>query len=297
MKRRLIRKKSGEVVKPTLHNSSPTFNAPGTPKTVHFNNDLEQIQPFFQTDRTISISVDSSPVHYNEKKRIRLFIHSDTTIHHERPVEWTTGQWYGRAIVQWSMFVTLLNSRSRYRHPLQFENLHLSTDRQSLIGAVAVANIAFEKQVTARFTIDDWQTISEVTAKVTAEYRWTQNPTNAYDQFRFIIELPAQASLHTMTLLFCIQYAVNGQEYWDNNSSENCHVNLTRNMPLQRLRASDEYDGPRSYLNGRSSDRYNITTSLLHTTTTLFAVPYALSELKESRSTLALHLRQWYLIG
>ena len=61
-----------------------------------------------------------------------------------------------------------------------------------LIGAVAVAIIAFEKQVAARFTIDDWQTSS----KVTAEYKWTQKPVDADDQFRFATALPARADLH-----------------------------------------------------------------------------------------------------
>lgn len=88
-----------------------------------------------------------------------------------------------------------------------------------------MANIAFEKRVSARFTIDDWQTVSEVTAEF-------KLPEGRYDRFSFFIPLPAQAEGEAMSVIICLRYQVNGQEPWDNNSGKNYFINLTPERPL-----------------------------------------------------------------
>jgi hypothetical protein len=50
-----------------------------------------------------------------------------------------------------------------------------------------VANIAFEKRVSARFTVDGWQ----ITSEVAAEYKRPENIEGVYDRFGFTIALLA----------------------------------------------------------------------------------------------------------
>lgn len=66
---------------------------------------------------------------------------------------------------RWEAASNNLHRGSRDRGFVQLHDFDLSSDRQSLVRAVAVANIAFEKRVSARFTTDDWQTVSDVTAE------------------------------------------------------------------------------------------------------------------------------------
>jgi hypothetical protein len=214
MRQSLIRKKS------SLRSLRPSA-APASPvKTVHFNDNLEEMQHFLQNDKPSSISK-----HMIQSKE---------------------------PSVRWEITATnLSNATDNYQSLVQLESLHVAIDCQSLVGAVTVANIAFEKHVVARFTIDDWQTISEATA----DFRHTQKPTNTHDQFQFVIKLPDQADACTKTLLLCIRYRVNGQEYWDNNSGNDYQVIFTRKTPQ------------RGVPSGHFSDRYNFTASLRETIT------------------------------
>jgi Carbohydrate/starch-binding module (family 21) len=70
------------------------------------------------------------------------------------------------------------------------------------------------------FTVDGWQTISEVAA----EYKRPENIEGAYDRFGFTIALPAQAEAMTVTI--CVRYQVAGQEFWDSNSGKNYFINI-----------------------------------------------------------------------
>jgi Carbohydrate/starch-binding module (family 21) len=251
---KLARKKSGEVVKSALHHSSQTSSPPAPlAKKVRFNENLEQVRHFFEADCTVSISADSSPINGNldeqEDRLIQPFL-SNGSSSQSTPWEATV--------------INFSRASNGDRQFVQFDKVYLSTDNQNLIGAVNVANIAFEKQVAARFTLDDWQTVSEITA----EYKSTE-PVNTYDQFQFTIALPAQADLRIKSILLCIRYRVDGQEFWDNNSGKNYIINFNRKLPLPKYIASDDYDTPASHLNNRFSDRYNFATSLRATSTLL----------------------------
>lgn len=101
-----------------------------------------------------------------------------------------------------------------------------------LRGIVRVRNIAFEKRVAARFTVDDWTTVSEVLARYTGP-----GPTGAHgddstwDRFAFSISLefyaprprPSARASHASTdshstLLLAVSFSVPGiGEWWDNN--------------------------------------------------------------------------------
>jgi hypothetical protein len=114
------------------------------------------------------------------------------------------------------------------RHlPVRVERVYLSTDKQNLLGCVAVQNISFQKLVVVRFTLDYWQTVSEVTAEFSNDVRKKFREEN-YDRFIFKVKLQDLANLDTKTLFFCVRYVVNGQELWDNNNHMNYQVDFKK---------------------------------------------------------------------
>lgn len=94
---------------------------------------------------------------------------------------------------------------------------------------MAVANLAFNKHVVVRFTLDYWKTTSEVVAEYDPEQR-TKPREDGYDQFKFSIKLSDQANLETRTLLLCFRYDVNGQQYWDSNDNQNYQVDFIKKV-------------------------------------------------------------------
>jgi len=66
--------------------------------------------------------------------------------------------------------------------------LFLSADNKILVGSVAVANIAFNKLVVARFTLDYWKTTSEVVAEYNNDVRQPKHA-DGRDRFNFNIKL------------------------------------------------------------------------------------------------------------
>ncbi|KAK7519809.1 putative phosphatase regulatory subunit-domain-containing protein [Phyllosticta citriasiana] len=220
MKPPLLRKKSGELVKPALrptsHNRRRPSSMPGTPsfsKAVHFNDDIEQVRHFLQVDRPIAVSAGSSPVEAYDSE-------------HEYPFG---DEYTRREKVEWELRLTNFprDSFERQSQPVRVEKICLSPDTSTLIGHVAVANIAFHKSVVARFTLDYWKTTSEVVAEFNNDVRRKQS-NDGYDRFVFNIKLADQAHLESKTMLLCVRYNVNGQEFWDNNNSMNYQADFIK---------------------------------------------------------------------
>lgn len=215
----LLRKKSGELVKPALRASSQRrpLSVPGTPtyaKNVHFNEDIEQVRHFLQVDRPIAVSAGSSPVETYDSETEYPFGHEDG--YKSRTVEWE---------IRTANFPK--DTVERLSQPVRVEKIFLSSDFKTLVGTVAVANIAYQKLVVARFTFDYWKTTSEVVAEYNNDVRRKQVH-DGFDRFNFNIKLSDQAHLESKTLLLCVRYSVNGQDYWDNNSSINYQVDFIK---------------------------------------------------------------------
>ncbi|KAL9097403.1 MAG: hypothetical protein Q9165_000298 [Trypethelium subeluteriae] len=215
----LLRKKSGELVKPALRPSSRRrySSMPGTPtysKAVHFNEDIEQVRHFLQVDRPIAVSAGSSPVETCETESEYPFGH---------------GEGPGSQRTEWEIKVANFPSESyaRSTQPVRVERIFLSTDQKTLIGCVAVANIAFHKLVVARFTFDYWKTTSEIVAEYNDEIGRKQVK-DGYDRFNFNIKLADQANLEAKTLLLCVRYSVDREEFWDNNNNANFQVDFAK---------------------------------------------------------------------
>jgi len=120
-----------------------------------------------------------------------------------------------------------------------------------LTGTILVRNVPYEKHVAVRFTLDDWQTTSEVRARhvvsvpilpwekahsrtigdavgMLANARNSASTPPTWDRFSFNIRLEDHAyKLHERVLWFVGRYTASGEgggEWWDNNSGSNYRV-------------------------------------------------------------------------
>ena len=224
----LIRKKSGELVRPALRASSMKrrpSSMPGTPtysKAVHFHdNSLVHVRHFLQVDRPTAVSASSSPVDSTYEDNSEFpFGHDDSNLR-SPPFDWE---------------IALTNfprdSPERTVLPVRTEKVYLSSDTKFLTGSVIVRNLSFHKLVVARFTLDYWKTTSEVVAEYSSDVRQRQTD-DGCDRFTFSIKLEDQANLENRSMLFCVRYNVNGQEYWDNNNSTNYKVDFSKKFKPQ----------------------------------------------------------------
>lgn len=216
----MVRKKSGELVRPALRASSARrrpSSMPGTPtfsKAVHFDSHLEHVRHFLQVDRPLAVSAGSSPVESYDSDN--EFPFGDDGNSRSPPWEWE---------IITSNFPAA--TPQRLAQPVRLERVFLSADNKTLVGTVAVANLAFHKHVVARFTLDYWKTTSEVVAEYNNDVR-QQRHSDKFDRFNFNIKLADLANLEAKTMFFCIKYVVNGQEYWDNNNFTNFQVDFRK---------------------------------------------------------------------
>ncbi|KAF2638596.1 hypothetical protein P280DRAFT_359680, partial [Massarina eburnea CBS 473.64] len=223
----LVRKKSGELVKPALRPAAHRrpSSMPGTPtyhKAVHFNENMEQVRHFLTLDKPIAVSASTSPVETYDSDGEYPFFSSKQQKEPEWDIKLTNfpkAETYERTIM-----------------PVRVERIFLASDHKTLVGTIACANISFHKVVIARFTLDYWKTTSEVVAEYNNDIRRKQKD-DGYDRFNFNIKLADQANLESKTLLLCARYQCNGQEFWDNNNSINYQVDFVKkSQPQQKAK-------------------------------------------------------------
>ncbi|EPS38221.1 hypothetical protein H072_7922 [Dactylellina haptotyla CBS 200.50] len=245
----MVRKKSGELVKSSL--KSPNLkrrpssmpSTPTYPKVVHFDSHLEHVRHFLHAERPSAVSAGSSPVESN----------FDTDSEYPFPTS-------EEPPFEWDIALPNFPERvDRSSWPVRVEKVILSHDKKVLLGTVAVANISFQKLVVARFTLDYWQTTSEVVAEYTNDVR-RRHYEDGCDRFTFKIKLEDMANLDSKTLFFCVRYRVQDQEFWDNNNSINYQVDFRKkpipqhgksgpssssSRPLPRSKGTSASGGPR----------------------------------------------------
>ena len=221
----MVRKKSGELVRPALrpsYSKRRPSSMPGTPtysKAVHFDSHLEHVRHFLQVDKPLAVSAGSSPVE-NYENEVEFPFSDEDGRPRGNSFEWA---------IRLANFPT--DAVQRQNMPVRVERVFLSSDNKTLVGAIAVQNLAFHKHVVARFTLDYWKTTSEVVADYNHDVRRRQN--DGCDRFNFSIKLADLANLENKTMFFCIRYSVNGQDYWDNNNGINYQVDFTKQSKPQ----------------------------------------------------------------
>ena len=85
-------------------------------------------------------------------------------------------------------------------------------------GIIRVTNLSYTKEVTVRYTLDDWDTYRDIWA----DYMSSCSGGNT-NKFSFRISVPSDFELHRC-MRFAIRYKVLNQEFWDNNNTKNYHV-------------------------------------------------------------------------
>lgn len=251
----MLRKKSGEPVKPAIRppNRRKVSSMPGTPtfskKGVHFNDELQQVRHFLQVDRPIAVSAGGSPVEVFEEEKEFPFTRGPVP---SRSIELRLGNFPRESYERQSL-------------PVRLERINLSFDQKTLLGSVAVANLAFHKVVAARFTFDNWRTVSEVTAEYSNLNSEGRSRASGYDIFDFNVKLSDQANLEHKTMFICIRYQVGGNEYWDNNNSRNFKVEFVKRDAVgaaSQPQALSPKHIPRSRQNSAASHRLRSSPSI-----------------------------------
>ncbi len=230
----LIRKKSGEILKPSLKTSSSFASLEGNPfspsgskscpstpssfpKYVHFDTQLERVKLFLHDQKPQVVSRDGSPADYTTSEGEEFpFPPTDEEADSRKPL----------------LEIRLPNFPTAHApdSDLYLEAVFLDEDRKTLKGVVRVKNLAFQKWVAVRFTFDWWQTTSEVTATHKESMKGGQ-----YDRFTFSLKLHDMlAKIEDKTLFLALRYTTDGREIWDNNGGSNYQVNFVRTKPAPR---------------------------------------------------------------
>uniref|UniRef100_A0A3Q3L3X3 CBM21 domain-containing protein n=1 Tax=Labrus bergylta TaxID=56723 RepID=A0A3Q3L3X3_9LABR len=98
----------------------------------------------------------------------------------------------------------------------------VQADEFSLSGFVRVLNLAFQKSVSLRYSLNNWITFMDSLASYVPS-----SCDGDTDKFCFKIVMPTSFD-NGGTLQFAIKYCVKGKEYWDNNNGNNYKVRRHR---------------------------------------------------------------------
>lgn len=208
-----IRKKSGEILKPSLKRtakSAPT--TPTCPKYVHFDTKLEHVRLFLQAETPDAVKEDAEPeTEEDEEERT-----SDLSL----------------VLPNWPAPSTMSNARMVF-----VESIVFSDDKSSLNGRIQVQNIAFHKNVTVRYTFDYWQSVHESHALYKESI---SKDKSSFDRFTFQISLVGKVGDNVApedeqrTMYFAVRYNVEGREIWDNNGGMNYQVEFKRTSTVPK---------------------------------------------------------------
>ncbi|KAG2181207.1 hypothetical protein INT43_008789 [Umbelopsis isabellina] len=199
--------KSG--LRPVLKHRAHTAPVNALPKYVRFDQKLEHVRLFLKAQTPSSVQND--PVLDLEEEDVN-------TINLQYP------NWQNKI-------------QSSAGDMVSIESLALANDQKSMIGKCKVHNVAFNKQVTIRYTFNYWQDVEETQAA----YRESIGRDSAYDRFMFNIPLNDRmtTSKHE-TMYFCLKYTVNAGEFWDNNDGLNYQVEIHRGSPPKPIKTADD---------------------------------------------------------
>ncbi|KAK6465532.1 putative phosphatase regulatory subunit-domain-containing protein [Scheffersomyces coipomensis] len=141
--------------------------------------------------------------------------------------------------------------------PVFLERLFITVDKKYLLGHIAVKNLAFEKYLIVRYSLDNWCTIIEIPTIYVPD-RPEILKANNYD--RFIFQIPLENLFHSFRInasansstdsinndnnpktgdikqekayQLCIKYYSDRNEYWDNNGFKNYHIKLIKSTKI-----------------------------------------------------------------
>lgn len=212
----MVRKKSGELVRSSLKTGEALSrihprSAPATPtfpKYVHFDTQLEHVKHFLAQQRPAAVSRSGSPIETETEDEREAF-----------PFPAMASATAGLLSLKLPNFPSPVNPAQ----DVYLETLEIAADGKSLRGITRVRNLAFEKWVAVRFTLDNWQTVSEVSAE------HFESMGAMSDRFVFSIRLQDLLSrIEEKTMFIALRYTVGGTEIWDNNGGLNYRVEFAK---------------------------------------------------------------------
>jgi hypothetical protein len=169
------------------------------PKLVHFPSqdaELQSVRTFNMSARPVAISNPGSDGDDSEEEGYEDEQGADTTNY--------------RIDVSRSV----LPDASTQPGNVKLDALEFGNDT-ALRGRVRVRNISYDKRVVARFSLDAWESTSEVVAVY-----FGSTPCHQWDTFTFTIRLE-DMNLRDRVLSLCVNYTSAGEVYWDNNNHQN----------------------------------------------------------------------------
>ncbi|KAI9501504.1 putative phosphatase regulatory subunit-domain-containing protein [Coemansia spiralis] len=242
----VLRKDSGEVVRPCLRRRSattacitttPTPEAVNsgmrTPRFVHFGADLECVRWFLKAQCPKSVCEDAMPDYFSASEDERS------------KKNMSRAESERNSTVRLTMVRRPMPSFAVFEEsPVVIERVELENNKRcaaTLRGTIKVHNIAFEKNVVVRYSFDQWRTVEEAPATYARTLLDSQGNRPGVDRFTFTLSLPAfvTASLPA-TVAICTRYNVAGQEFWDNNKGSNYIVKIS--LPAAPAIADDDAD-------------------------------------------------------
>lgn len=168
-------------------------------KFVHFGTDLEQTRWFYKSESPKHAACDPK-FPDNEKDQKRL-----VAIHPPTP------------------------SFSPYEQSsVVLESVGYKSSKSLLYGTVKVHNLAFEKSVLVRMTLDNWKTVSDTPATFLRTLTPVDGTRPGVDRFKFTIAC-SDTSVAATHISMCVCYRAGGNEYWDNNMGSNYIFSLKTN--------------------------------------------------------------------
>lgn len=162
-----------------------------------------------------------SPLSNNDNDNI---ISSTTNHHHHHPPH-HVGTKFPRPLNQSVCMELEFTNPGRlphFEHKVREVKVLLETfeaDEFTLSGVVRVLNLAFEKSVYLRYSLNNWITFMDSLA-----YYVPDSSDGVTDRFSFKIITPTFMEGGGSTLQFAIRYCVCGEEFWDNNVGNNYKV-------------------------------------------------------------------------
>jgi len=104
-------------------------------------------------------------------------------------------------------------------------------DNFKLVGTVKVKNVACNKFVTIRYTLDSWSSCEDVTAKpVSSE----QSRFGLFVTFTFEVTVPSTVSTARSAIQLAVCYVADGQEFWDNNNGHNYGIDVQSDVSREQ---------------------------------------------------------------
>lgn len=120
-----------------------------------------------------------------------------------------------------SNFVAPKNIYDKRDCPVYLQQATLSSDKKLMVLLVMALNLAFEKKLSVKLTLNNWNSVL-----IFNNYTYMKLFTSVnYDQFQFVI--PFSHFPSSISPQFCIRYDVNNTTYWDNNQEKNYSFSLT----------------------------------------------------------------------